>query len=37
MRAANERLDGVFWLLRIALGAGIFLAGLDKFFEVLTT
>lgn len=37
MRAANERLDDVFWLLRIALGAGIFLAGLDKFFDVLTT
>lgn len=37
MSAANEKLEGVWWLLRIALGVGIFLAGLDKFFEVLTT
>ncbi len=37
MRTANDRLDGVWWLLRVALGAGMFLAGLDKFFDVLTT
>ncbi len=37
MTAADERLSRVWWLLRIALGAGILVAGLDKFFEVLTT
>ncbi len=37
MTAAEDKLSGAFWLLRLALGTGIFLAGLDKFFEVLTT
>ena len=32
----EKRLDSVWWALRIALGLGPFLAGLDKFFNVLT-
>jgi hypothetical protein len=35
MTAAEEKLNGAFWLLRVGLGAGAFLAGLDKFFYVL--
>ncbi len=37
MTAAEEKLNGAWWLLRIALGAGMILAGLDKFLELLTT
>jgi hypothetical protein len=37
MTPADDRLNGAWWLLRIALGAGMFLAGLDKFFDLLTT
>ncbi len=37
MAAADEKLNGVWWLLRVGLGAGAFLAGLDKFFDLLTT
>jgi hypothetical protein len=37
MTAEEEKLNGVWWLLRASLGAAAFLAGLDKFFEVLTT
>ncbi len=37
MTAADRKLEGVWWLLRIALGVGILLGGLDKFFEVLAT
>ena len=37
MTAADEKLNGVWWLLRVGLGAGAFLAGLDKFFDLLTT
>ncbi len=32
----DKRLDSVWWALRIGLGLGAFLAGLDKFFNVLT-
>jgi uncharacterized membrane protein YphA (DoxX/SURF4 family) len=32
----DRRLNAAFWALRIGLGAGPFLAGLDKFFNVLT-
>ena len=31
----TKRLDKVWWALRIGLGLGPFLAGLDKFFNVL--
>jgi uncharacterized membrane protein YphA (DoxX/SURF4 family) len=31
----NSRLDSVWWALRIGLGLGPFLAGLDKFFNLL--
>lgn len=31
----NKRLDAVWWALRIGLGLGPFLAGLDKFFNIL--
>ena len=31
----EKRLDSVWWALRIALGLGPFLAGLDKFFNLL--
>lgn len=32
----DERLDSSWWALRIGLGAVPFLAGLDKFFDLLT-
>ena len=32
----DKRLDSVWWALRIGLGLGPFLAGLDKFFNLLT-
>ncbi|HYK90869.1 MAG TPA: hypothetical protein VE398_19000 [Acidobacteriota bacterium] len=31
----SKRLNSVFWTLRIGLGVGPFLAGLDKFFNIL--
>ena len=35
-RDREKELDSIWWVLRIALGLGPFLAGLDKFFNVLT-
>lgn len=35
MAVSDERLNGVWWLLRVALGVGALAAGLDKFFDVL--
>jgi len=35
MRATENRLAAAWWVLRIVLGTGLFLAGLDKFFDVL--
>lgn len=32
----DERLNSSWWVLRIAMGAAPFLAGLDKFFNLLT-
>ena len=32
----TRTLDSAWWALRIGLGAGPFLAGLDKFFNLLT-
>ena len=32
----DPRLDGAWWALRIGLGVGPFLAGLDKYFNLLT-
>jgi hypothetical protein len=32
----NEKLNSIWWALRIGLGLGPFLAGLDKFFDILT-
>jgi hypothetical protein len=32
----DRRLDQAWWTLRIGLGLGPFLAGLDKFFNILT-
>ena len=32
----DQRLNSSWWALRIALGAAPFLAGLDKFFNLLT-
>ncbi|HSY48206.1 MAG TPA: hypothetical protein VLC46_05290 [Thermoanaerobaculia bacterium] len=32
----DHRLSPAFWALRIGLGLGAFLAGLDKFFNILT-
>jgi hypothetical protein len=29
----TDRLNGVWWALRISLGAGMLLAGVDKFFD----
>jgi uncharacterized membrane protein YphA (DoxX/SURF4 family) len=37
MTAHEEKLNGVWWLLRLGLGVGILLAGIDKFFDLLTT
>lgn len=37
MRDTDLGLDHALFALRLALGAGVFLAGLDKFFDVLTT
>lgn len=37
MRGTEGRLDGVWWLLRVTLGAGALLAGVDKFFDKLAT
>jgi uncharacterized membrane protein YphA (DoxX/SURF4 family) len=31
----DHRLNQAFWVLRIGLGLGAFLAGLDKFFNIL--
>jgi uncharacterized membrane protein YphA (DoxX/SURF4 family) len=31
----NRRIDNSYWVLRIGLGLGAFLAGLDKFFNIL--
>lgn len=31
----DSRLDTAYWVLRIGLGLGAFLAGLDKFFNIL--
>src|SRR5262245_26478599 len=36
MNATNKHLDSAWWALRIGLGVGPFLAGLDKFFNLLT-
>lgn len=32
----DHRLDSAWWVLRLGLGLGPFLAGLDKFFNILT-
>jgi hypothetical protein len=32
----NAKLNSIWWALRIGLGLGPFLAGLDKFFDILT-
>ncbi|HSA93347.1 MAG TPA: hypothetical protein VLE48_10080 [Terriglobales bacterium] len=34
--AFDKRLNPAFWALRVGLGLGPFLAGLDKFFNLLT-
>lgn len=36
MKAINKHLGPAWWALRIGLGVGPFLAGLDKFFNLLT-
>ena len=36
MTRSQARLGGAWWALRGALGIGLFVAGLDKFFDVLT-
>jgi hypothetical protein len=35
-KAFDSRLDQGWWVLRIGLGVGPFLAGLDKYFNLLT-
>ena len=37
MDIADRRLETVWWVLRVGLGLGAFIAGLDKFFDRLTT
>jgi len=37
MGTADERLGGTWWALRVSLGVAILLAGIDKFFDALTT
>lgn len=36
MNSKEKGLDSAWWALRIGLGVGPFLAGLDKFFNILT-
>jgi uncharacterized membrane protein YphA (DoxX/SURF4 family) len=36
-KTMDRRLNSSWWVLRIALGVAPFLAGLDKFFNLLTT
>lgn len=36
MNSNEKKLRTVWWVLRIGLGTGVFLAGLDKFFNILT-
>jgi uncharacterized membrane protein YphA (DoxX/SURF4 family) len=36
MLIPENRLDSAWWALRVGLGVGPFLAGLDKFFNLLT-
>ena len=36
MSISESKLNSAWWALRIGLGAGPFLAGLDKFFNLLT-
>lgn len=36
MSIPENRLDSAWWALRVGLGAAAFLAGLDKFFNLLT-
>ncbi len=36
MNSMDKRLGSAWWALRIGLGVGPFLAGLDKFFNLLT-
>jgi hypothetical protein len=36
-QAIQDRLGTAWWALRIGLGAGAFVAGLDKYFDRLTT
>lgn len=36
MNAMDKHLGSAWWMLRIGLGVGPFLAGLDKFFNLLT-
>ncbi len=37
MRVTERKLEGVWWVLRVGLGVGILLTGLDKFFNLLAT
>jgi hypothetical protein len=37
MDPIQRRLDGAWWALRMGLGLGVFVAGLDKFFDLLAT
>jgi uncharacterized membrane protein YphA (DoxX/SURF4 family) len=37
MDPIQRRLDGAWWMLRVGLGLGVFVAGLDKFFDVLAS
>lgn len=37
MTISDSKLNSAWWALRIGLGAGPFLAGLDKFFNLLTS
>ena len=37
MDVADRKLEIVWWVLRIGLGLGAFVAGLDKFLDLLTT
>lgn len=37
MSPAERKLEVTWWVLRVGLGLGLLAAGLDKFFELLTT
>jgi uncharacterized membrane protein YphA (DoxX/SURF4 family) len=36
MKTVEDKINTLWWVLRIGLGSGLFVSGLDKFFDFLT-